>query len=309
MSYEQLVEAHHKLTYSGNVQMVAQQMQNRLRQAVTVVSAKGEAQSVADLLGKKEYLRGEDRGRRNPENRAENSRRWLVRPAVIEDGDYIDKVDKFDMAMDPTSMLVRNSVAAVERGVFDTILGIRPKSGGGYEVMDSGIFGTATGGKRKDKTTSLPAAQFEAAAASGLTLDKLRAVKKKLRKDEFGMEDDDPFYAAITPDQEDDLLGIAAATGVNLNAFSLEQLRTGKPTQLMGFEWIMTNRLPTDTSGNRLIPVWSKKNIVLGFWQDVQGSIWNDTHAKNLPYYYTSAYADCVRIEDKGVRVIRCVES
>lgn len=309
MSYEQLVEAHHRLKYSDNVQMVAQQKQNHLRSAVTEVPASGEAQSVADLLGRTEYKRGEDRSRRNPEITPNRSRRWLVRPLVLEHGDYIDTVDKFDMAMDPTSHLTTNSVTTVERGVFDTILGIAPKSGGGFEISGSGILGVATEGKRGTKTMDLPAGNFHAAAASGMTLDKLRAVRKALKKAEFGMEDDDPLYAAISPDQEDDLIGIAAQTDQTLNAFAVEQLKSGKPTMLMGINWISTNRLPHDSDGNRLCPVWSKKNIAFGVWQDVNGTMWNDTHAKNLPYYYTSAYVDAVRIEDAGVRVIRCTEA
>ncbi|GGH36331.1 hypothetical protein SAMN05444007_108250 [Cribrihabitans marinus] len=309
MSFEQLVEAHHKLTYSDNVQMVAQQKQNRLRPAVTIVPATGEARSVADLLGAKEYIRGEDRSRRNPENPTPRSRRWLVRPGVIEDGEYCDTVDKFDMAMDPTSSLVRNSVVTVERGVFDTILGIEKNADGTFSVSGSGILGKATSGKRKETVSSLPAGNYIAAGAAGLTLDKLREVKKALNKAEFGMEDDDELYAAITPEQVDDLIGIAAATNQSLNAFAVEQLRSGKPTMLMGIGWIATNRLPLDGSGNRLCPVWSKKNIVVGMWQDVQGRMWNDTGAKNLPYIYTSAYVDAVRVEDGGVRVIRCAES
>lgn len=315
MSIQARVEAHHRLTYQQNVQMVAQQMQNRLRPAVTIVPAKGEAHSVADLLGAKEYIRGEDRSRRNPENVTARSRRWLVRPPVIEDGEYIDTVDKFDMALDPTSYLMRNSIAAVERGVFDVILGIARAEDGSFAVSGSGILGKATSGKRPTTASDLPSANFIAAdldgdsTAEGLTLDKLRAVKLALNKAEFGMEDDDELYAAITPEQVDDLIGIAAATDQSLNAFAVDQLRSGKPTMLMGINWIATNRLPKDSNGNRLCPVWSKRNVVVGMWQDVRGDMWNDTSAKNLPYIYTSAYVDAVRVEDGGVRVIRCAES
>ncbi|KRS15658.1 phage capsid protein [Roseovarius indicus] len=313
MSYSQKVEDHHKLTYSDNVQSVAQQRKNRLRPAVTIMNGlTGEAHSVADLLGKKKYIRGSTYDRSNPRNRADRSRRWLVRPEVIHDGDIIDKADKFDMAMDPTSHLVRDSVITVERGVFDTILGIE-ETNTGFKIANSGIMGVATEGKRGTSTTPLPTGNFIAynygSGGNGLSLDKLRKVKLDLNQAEFGMEDDDPFYAAITPKQVDDLIGIAAATNQSLNAFAVEQLRSGKPTELMGFTWIATNRLPTDSNGYRLCPVWSKRNIVCGFWQDVEGQIWNDTSQQNLPYYYTSVFVDCVRVEDGGVRVIRCSES
>lgn len=307
MGFQQDVEAHHKLMYQNNVQMVAQQMQNPLRQAVTVMpNLTGEAVRVSDLLNKKKASKGQDYGRNNPDNRTKRDSRWLVRPEVLHDGELIDTIDKWDMAMDPTSHLVQNSIAAVERGVFDSILGIEEDSAGVFTVAGSGIFGVATSGKRPQTATALPGGNVIAHAGTGLTLDKLRQARKAMKKNEFGLEDNDPLWACITPDQEDDLIGLAAASGPALNAFNIEQLRTGRPTPLLGINWILTNRLPVNAGGQRLIPIWSKKNVVVGFWQDVEGRIWNDTSKQNLPYIYTSAYVDAVRIQDGGVRVIEC---
>lgn len=308
MSFEALVEDHHKLTYSDNVGMVAQQKKNPFRRAVSSKPCTGEAHAPKDLLGTAEYNRREDRSRRNFENPLQRSRRWLIRPEAIESGQYLDEEDQLDMAMDPTNELVTAHTIIVERGVADTILGVTKDSNGDFKVTDTGIMGVAVEGKRRDTQNSLPASQYEAAGGTGLTLDKLRAVRKKLKKDEFGMEDDEQIYAAITPEQEDDLLGIAEQAKVNLNAFNIEQLRSGAPTALMGFEWLMTNRLPVDDSGDRLCPVWTASNIVMGVWYDVRGRMWQDGGAGNKPYINTAARVDCVRIQDKGVRIIRCVE-
>ena len=57
-----------------------------------------------------------------------------------------------------------------------------------------------------------------------------------------------------------------------------------------------------------MCPIFSKKNIVVGRWQGIEGDMWNDTSAKNMPYVYVSAYLDCVRAQDTGVVVIPCVE-
>lgn len=309
MSFEQLVEAHHKLTYSSNVQMVAQQMQNPLRNAITIVPGKGEAMSASDLFGKTKAQKANDRNRRNPEDKQQRTRRWLIRPVELENGDYIDTVDKWDSAFDPTSNLMKGAIAAVERGVFDTITGCEEQSDGTFKVTGSGIYGLATSGKRPDTTTGLPAGNIIAAGTTGLTLDKLRAARKTLKKADFGIETMDDLWCLISPDQEDDLLGIAAASGPTLNTFSIDQLRTGKPTPLLGINWILSNRVPYDASGNRLCALWSKSNIVAGVWQDVQGRMWNDGSRQDLPYYYVSAAWDCVRIEDAGVRVISCKEA
>lgn len=308
MSFQQTVEAHHVLTYQQNVQMVAQQMRNPLRQAVTILQGlRGESVRVSDLLNKKRAQRGQDYARNNPDNRSTRDARWLTRPESIEDGEYIDTADKFDLALDPAGYLAANSVAAVERGVADAIMGVEEDANGNFTVSGSGIFGSATVGKARTQTV-FPAGNIEAAAGTGLTLDKIRAVVKNMRKADFGMEDTDPLYSAITAQQIDDLIGLAAASATPLNAFTIDQLQSGKPTSLMGITWIYTNRLPKDAAGSRLIPVWSKKNVVAGFWQDVQGGMWNDTSKKNRPYIFTDAYVDCTRIQDGGVRAIACVE-
>lgn len=307
MAFQQDVEAHHRTTYQNNIQMVAQQMRNPLRSAVTTIQASGEAVRVSDLLAKKKAQRAQDYAVANPDNRTKRDSRWLIRPEGIEDGEYIYKADMFDLALNPAGHLAANQVAAVERAVADVIMGVEEDASGNFTVSGSGIFGLATSGKAR-ATTVFPGANIEAAAATGLTLDKIRAVIKNLRKAEFGMESTDPLFSAITAQQMDDLIGIAAASATPLNAFTIEQLQSGKPTSLMGITWIFTNRLPKDANGNRLIPVWSKKNVVAGFWQDLKGDMWNDTSKKNMPYIHTDAYLDCTRIEDAGVRAIACVE-
>jgi hypothetical protein len=306
------VDQHHRLMYAQSVQMVAQQMTIPARAAVTEIAAKGEAQSTTDLLDAGEYQYGEVRARTNPINPVTGSRRWLIQPLAIESGDHIDKEDKFATATDPTSDYVTVHTSRVRRGIQDRIFGVRKDPADGlFRVVDGGILGNATSGKRAETTSVLPAGQSIAVAGTGLTVAKLQAALKKLRLAEFGMEDMDPLYAAITANQMDDLLSIAAASSTPLNAFTIEQLKTGKPTSLLGVTWIPTNRLPMKdgTATTRLIPVWSKRNIKLGVWQDLTGDMWNDTSAKNLPYAYVSAYVDCVRDQDTGVVAIECLES
>lgn len=306
MGLEQKVEPHHALTYGNNVAMVAQQLNNALRSSVTEVMCKGEAHAAADMIGALEYIESAGRERTNIENVPQNDRRWLIFPTEIKSGQYIDREDQFQLIYDPTGPLVRTHTAAINRGIQDRILGVK-KQGTAFVVSGSGILGAANTGKRPGTTTGLPAGNVIANGAVGLNLAKLIKVKEDLGKADFGIEDDDLVNCAITPTQVSDLLNIAAQTQTNLNAFQLEQLRSGKPTSLMGVNWIVTNRLPK-TGNIRSCPVWTKRNVVLGLWQDVSGTAYNDTHADNLPYVKVSARVDCVRVQDAGVRVIECQE-
>lgn len=302
-----LVEQHHRLMYANNVVMVAQQMRNPLADAVTSIRATGEAMSAADLLGSLEYVYGEGRTRTNTENPISGTRRWLIRPDEIKSGQYIDDEDKFDMAMDPTSNFVQAHTKAVIRGCMDRIVGVR-KLNGAYSVVDGGILGSAIEGKRPGSSgTALPGSQIIAVGGTGLTIDKMRTAILTLNQADFGLEDDDPLYCLISPVQKDNLIAIAQASTTPLNAYNIEQLKNGKPSTLMGINWVVSNRVPKDASGNSLCPIWSKQNVVEGVWQDVEGDMWTDPHADNKPYVRVRTRRDVVRLQDKGVVVMTCL--
>lgn len=306
------VTQHHKLQYASNVMMVAQQTRNALQGAVTTVPASGEAQSVADLLEQAEYSRGEEKSRRNVETPINGSRRWAVLNAPIEAGGYISKEEKFRTATDPTSQFVRAYTMAVNRGCADVILGVSKQTNGTFAVTEGGVLGIAREGKTPGTGTALPASQYIDNASTGMSLGKLISAQKKLQLADFGLEDNmDQLFCAITPNQIEDLLNLAVEAKEALNAFQILQLQTGKPTTLLGITWIPTNRLPfkSGSSNVRLCPVWAKSNIIDAEWQGIQGAMWNDTHAKNLPYAHVDTYRDVVRAEDKGVVVIECAEA
>ncbi|GHF33289.1 phage capsid protein [Seohaeicola zhoushanensis] len=314
MSYEQLVEDHHKILFRDNVAMVAQQVTNHIMGAVTVIPASGEAVNAADLVGKVEASDIEEHSRTNPDNPAGKSRRWLVYPIGIESGELITKDVMFKHAMDSTSMLLRAHVAAVVRKQQDRILGVKAKVGGGWEMSGRGLFGQASGGKLPGTDLSdLPSGNFiphnAAGGSTGLNTEKLRKATEAMELADFGFETEMAVYCAITPKQKTDLLNLALATKTQLNQFQLQQIESGKPTTLLGITWIFTNRLPTDANGYRLCPIWTKENVIVGEWQGINGRIWNDTSKRNLPQIMVDAYLDATRIEDIGVRVIRCEEA
>jgi hypothetical protein len=314
--YPMHVEQHHKLMYANSVQMVAQQMRNPILAAATMVPASGEAMSVRDLFGKVKYMRGEARTRRNRENPVSGSRRWLVYEAdnEIMSSQYIDFEDKFKTATDPTSKIVTSHTIAVTQGQMDQLLGIEEVSEGLFQIARGGLYGIAREGKTPNSGTALPSAQYLPSDSQGLNVEKLIEAVKTLKKADFGIDNQmDPLFGLITPTQEADLLRVAAATGTSLNAFDLDQLQSGKPTMLMGVNWIMSNRVPVGKTGaagagKRLCAIWSKSNLIGGEWWGITGKMWNDTSADDKPFVKVSTNLDAVRAEDKGVVIIPCTE-
>lgn len=313
--YPMHVEQHHKLMYANSVQMVAQQMRNPIMDAASIVAASGEAMSVRDLFGQVDYVRGEARNRRNVENPVSGSRRWVVYDAEneIKSGQYIDREDKFKTATDPTSNIVRAHTAAVIRGQMDQLLGVE-KQGGSFRIARGGLYGIAREGKTPGVGTELPGAQYLTSDSDGLTLAKLIEAVETLNLADFGIDTElDPLYGLISPKQKSNLLSIAAATSTNLNAFDVKQLESGKPTMLMGVNWILSNRVPVGATGKpgagkRLVGIWSKSNLVGGEWEALNGHMKNDPHADDLPHVRVRTNLDAVRAEDKGVVIIPCTE-
>ncbi len=316
-AYERQVEQLHNYTYRDNVQMAAQQQKNMLLPAVTIVPVSGKATRVSELFAKLNYQRGEARNRRNVENPVGASSRWLVydKTNEVKSGQYIDDEDMFQMSQNPTSTIVRAHTAAVTRGYQDNILGCEADDTGTFRITRGGIYGSAregtTPGAPPASGTALPLSQYLTADSDGLTLEKLIAATETLNMADFGIDEElDPLYALISPKQKSDLLRIAAApTAGNINAFDVRQLESGRPTMLMGVNWIMTNRVPKDANGRRLVAVFSKANILGGEYEAINGRMWNDTHSDNLPYCRVRANVDAVRAQDEGVVIIPCTEA
>lgn len=304
--------AHYRQSFVDNVTMVAQQMRSRLRGAVTEMICSGDSHRVASLLDGPAYQRRAGFKRNNEDHQAQFSARYLNFPDEIYSEQYIDRPGVLQMVTDPTSDIIRVHTAKVMQGWDDVILGLRP-DGGSFTVAYGGILGVAQSGTTAQRTnTALPAGNFVAAtvggggSATGLNLDKILQIVEDLRAAEFGMDDAiDPIYAAISPKRVTDLLKIAASTGVE-NIFDRGQLQAGKPTPLVGVNWIMTNRFAVDESGHEMVPFWTKGNIKLGIWQDTTANLDIDIHSNRTPHAQVKFRADCVRVQDAGVRVALC---
>lgn len=303
-----LVEAHHKLSFEANVQLATQRYGSKLRKYVTEKPCTGEGAVAANLIMPIRAIRDVGRRRANIQTTAERKRRWLVYRDPIAVGDYIDNEDVFRQTGEPTSELIRNGSMAIGRGIDECILGLNEDG----TIGEGGILGTIVEGKRPGGAgIALSSGNVTVHGGTGLTITKLRRARKKMGLSEVDLDRVTPVMA-ITQNQDDDLLGIVETGTADLNQFEQPQLRDGKVTRLMGFEFVHINGLPVRGAAPNLIrscPVWVPDDIILGVWQDVKTGLWNDTSARNTPYWHIDAYMDCTRREDVGVHVIECVEA
>lgn len=303
MAYDQLVSPAFKLEFQAEMALAIQQNESKLKPTVRHKPCDGEASAASDLVNALQYRRRTGTNRSNFENPASFTRRWLMLRDPIESGQYLDTENKYRQMGDHSSELMQAHAASVNRGIDDIILGLDENGA----ITDGGLLGSVVEGKRPGASpVALPSEYQTVHGGTGLTIAKLRAARKKLAKDDNDL-DRLELYMAVDPEQMDDLLGIVEGASANLNMMDQPQLKDGKVTRLMRFNFIEINRLPI-VSSVRYCPAWTKNNVVLGIWQDIKSDLYNDTHAGNTPYMRVDAVMDCTRAQDKAVHIIQCTE-
>ena len=278
--------------YSSNVQMLSQQMSSKLRGSVDVESIVGKNAFFEQIDSTAAVLRTSRHGD-TPQIDTPHSRR-RVSLADYEWADLIDDTDKIRSLVDPTSAYAKNAAAAMNRAMDDVIITAINAS------ASTGVSG-ATG-------VALPSTQKFATSnqSDGLTIAKLLAAKKN-----FDNNDIDPSrrrFLVCGPQQIADLLAVTQVTSSDFN--TVKALAQGDINSFLGFEFIMSNRLPFDaTNGDdRLIFAYTEDAIKLAIGKDVSAQISERADKSYSTQVYYCMSLGATRMEEKAVFQIPCHE-
>jgi hypothetical protein len=292
------IPTHYAQQYASNVSLLLQQKGSYLADTCMPMSITGaKAATVVEQIGQ---VAATKRTTRYPSLSPANTpheRPWVY-PSDYDWNDLIDSIDKLRTVVDPTSSYVQNAVYALGRAKDDEII--------------AAYFGDRKTGETGATTTSFPAGQqvsvsHGAAGAVGLTVAKLREALRLLIAAEVDV-DSDPMTVAITAKQHDNLLGEIQVT--NLDYTDKPTLKEGRVTQFLGFNFKRVERLKTDGSSYRRVPVYAKSGVCLATWNDISTDISQRRDLAGLP---TQVYAygtfGATRLEEKKVVEIKCSES
>mgnify|MGYP003655717323 FL=1 len=278
--------------YSSNVQMLSQQMSSKLRGSVDVESITGKNAFFEQIDSTAAVLRTSRHGD-TPQIDTPHSRR-RVSLADYEWADLIDDTDKIRSLVDPTSAYAKNAAAAMNRAMDDVIITAINAS------ASTGVSG-ATG-------VPLPSTQKFATSnqSDGLTIAKLLAAKKN-----FDNNDIDPSrkrFLVCGPQQIADLLAVTQVTSSDFN--TVKALAQGDINSFLGFEFIMSNRLPFDaTNGDdRLVFAYTEDAIKLAIGKDVSAQISERADKSYSTQVYYCMSLGSTRMEEKAVFQIPCHE-
>ena len=275
--------------FSANVHMLSEQRFSRLRRSINVEEVTGESFARERLGGidapnPVTTLHGD-----TPLNNTPHTRRW----GFISDfdiADLIDKQSKVKLLIEPQGLYTIRHAGTMGRGLDDAII--------------AALNGNAAEGKSGTTLVALPAAQKIAAGAAGLTVSKLREAKKKLDQAEV-----DPMFMRFivtSAEQIEDLLASVEVTSSDFN--TVKALVQGDVNTFMGFNFLPSERLPTDGSSDRLVYCYAQPAITLGMAQEPVSIAAPRADKRHSMQVYTYGSWGAVRMEDKMVVEIACVE-
>jgi hypothetical protein len=300
--------------YSTNVSMLLQQRGSKLRNAVMNQSFVGKAASMLEQFGSVTPVRNQSRHSDTPLISTPHDKRWIY-PNDYDWADLIDDQDKLRMLVDPTGPYAMAGAMAMGRAMDDEII--------------AGFFGSNNTGENGSSATGTLYAfnsnsQSVAAAATGLTVAKLRSAKRILLASEVDV-DNEQLYCVISAKQHDDLLGETTAISLDYNTRPV--LVDGKITSFMGFNFILSERIPGAASFNTaintglssadsdgsyvtgsrwMVPCFAKSGVALGVWNDVKTDISKRADKRNSTQVYVTGTFGGARTEEKRCVIINC---
>ena len=275
--------------YKSNVFHLAQQKGSRLRDAVRTETVTGKAHFF-ERIGSTAALKRTSRHSDTPRVDTPHSRRKVT----MDDYDWadlIDNEDKVRMLISPSSEYAQAGAWAMGRAMDDAII----------DAASGNAFGGVAGGS----TVALPSGQKIAHGSAGLSVTKLIEAKEIL--DANSVDPEEPRYCVVTSKQLSDLLAITQITSADFN--SVKALVQGEIDTFMGFKFIRTERLDTNSSSNRLVLAFAQSGIGLAVVQDINTRISERAVKNYATQVFLSMTIGATRIEDEKVVEIECTES
>jgi len=274
--------------FSANIQMLSQQKGSLLRNAVDSESVNGE-KAFFDQVGAAAAVLRTSRHADTPLVETPHSRR-MVTMADYEYADLIDDQDKVRLLADPTSTYSQAAAAAMGRAMDDVII--------------TAALGTATTGKDGSTSTTLPAGQKVAHGSAGLTIAKLLSAKETL--DANSVDPSITRHIIVSPKQISDLLNNTTVTSSDFN--TVKALATGDLNSFVGFNFIVSNRLNTDSNSDRQVIAFASDGIKLAIGKEPSARIDERADKSYSTQVYYCQSIGATRMEEEKVVEIACNE-
>lgn len=237
--------------------------------------------------------------------RTAKTRRWVT-PVAYEVTERVDTYEELQTIINPTSEFVADQAAAVYRAWDDQLI--------------SAVFGTATigvdpGGFQQETWTNAQttatgsstgltiASTFgNGSTAIGLTAAKIAEATRIFQ--ELYVDLDEPRFMVIGPTQWSDLTKEVQMT--NRDFYDSDFLATARLPMFMGWQFIISNRLPVSSSVRQCF-AFNRKGLHFGSWEDMYADVSINKNVASYPIQvYTRTMIGATRLEPGRVLEIDC---
>lgn len=285
-------------TYRANIEIKFQQKQSRLRPFVRYETQHAEF-DFYDRIGPTDAVEVVGRHQDTPLVGTDHDRRRVA----LRDFDWADLIDKKDqirMIADPTSAYTMNAVMAMNRRMDDVVI--------------DAAFGTSYAGKQGEVAIQFPAGQVIAsnfveaggAAASNLTIGKLRRARYLLDKAEAANEGEADLAIVVDPSQVQSLLRTTEVTSADYN--TVRALVSGEIDTFMGFKFVKSNRLKVNGTVRDCI-VLEKQGMLLAVNEEVEVDVGPRRDKRMSTQVYVQGHFGATRMWEEKVIKLQCDEA
>jgi hypothetical protein len=295
------VPEHHVSMYTANVKAVLMKQGGLLKPLVSQGSYRGEKSQVVNFIGPVEFVERDTPYSDTKLSQLEHTTRWIT-GKEYDCAVLVDRLDTLKMIYDPTSPYVERFREAAARKMD--------------EITMAAFFADAKAGKDGTTTVSFPAGNTVVHGSTGLTVAKLRAMRKLIKKRHVDVRTVRPYFA-VNAEGIDDLLGEVAVGSSDYNA--VKPLVDGEVSTFMGFQFIpyedngnsLKGRgIPTFTDSGtiRQSPVWVPDGMHYGDWDALTITINNRPDKNNIKQIHGTFTGAATRIDESKVFQCQWVE-
>lgn len=293
----QFITTQYVQQYTTNVQLLSQQKGSRLINSVTIGSYVGKQGVPVDQFAASVATKRTTRYTPLTPADTVGDRRWVF-PSDYDWDDLIDNIDKLRLLIDPQSSYVQVGTAAMNRAMDDEII--------------AAYFGDAKTGVDGATTTSFlssnqVSASEGASGATGLNVEKLKAgIQLLLANEAWDSDDGGRLTCVISAKQNRNLMDEIQIINKDYNGDKMQE-NSGYVTQWGKIDFIHSERLPTNGSSQRRVPLYPKEGMHLGKWQDISADVSQRKDLAGLPWQvYLYGTFGSTRLEEKKVVEIPC---
>lgn len=286
------VPEHHVNMYTANVRASLAKKGGLLTGLVSRGSYSGDKVQLVNFIGPVAFVERNTPYGDTKVQELEHTQRWIS-GTEYDCAVLVDRLDTLKMIYDPTSPYVERFREAAARKMDDII-------------MDK-FFADAKAGKEAGTTVTYPSANTVVHASAGLTVAKLRSLRKLMKKKHVDMRAIKP-YIAVTAEEVDDLLGETTVTSIDYNA--VKALVDGEVGMFMGFVFVPYEDyggkgIPF-SSPTRTCPVWVPDGMHFGVWNELTIIISPRPDKNNIKQIHGTFTAGATRLEESKVFGVEC---